>query len=112
MDNLLSSTFFKCCFCKLLTKIVNRESITSDEIKSITIDSEIKNLFNNDNIVTLNNMFTNNSFAFNSFMPRNNQSGGYFTNHESTYGTQRVNRALFTSPDTRTTIKVNSSGKD
>lgn len=108
MDNLLSSTFFKCGFCKLLTKIVNRESVTLDDFKPPVIDNEIKNLFQNDNIMTPNSLFANNAFMFNSFIPKNTNTS-YLENHE-TYATPKVNRALFISPDTRNS-PINRSGK-
>jgi hypothetical protein len=113
MDNLLSSTFFKCCTCKLLTKIIKRESVTIDDIKPIPMDSDIKNLFQNDNRFNPGNLFTNNSFMFNnnSFIPKSNNTMGYLTNNESTFTTPRVNRTLFISPDTRSSpSRLNNSG--
>ncbi len=55
MDNLLNSLFFKCFFCKVLTRIVHRESISPEHsninrflynnICENNVDNEIKGLF-------------------------------------------------------------------
>jgi hypothetical protein len=86
MDVILNGIFFKCCFCKVLMKIVNRESISPDHdsrfLKGV-LENEIKGLFhptaNVQNNTPFRNLFggtncssTNNLLGFNSFIPADN----------------------------------------
>jgi hypothetical protein len=77
MDILLNGIFFKCYLCKVLTKIVHRESISPEHENmnrliynnnpnisggNNNFDSEIKNLFHptliNENNTPMKNLFT------------------------------------------------------
>lgn len=84
MDNLLNGLFFKCFYCKVLTKITNRESV-SPENKNFNnmifqgtpeFDREIKCLFqqniNVENNTPMKNLFNEGVFNPNSIRTVNN----------------------------------------
>jgi hypothetical protein len=86
MDILLNGIFFKCCFCKVLTKIVNRESISPEHENRflnshpLLMENDIKGLFQPnsgfENNTPFRNLFNsggtnsnNNLLNFNNFIP-------------------------------------------
>lgn len=91
MDALLNSLFFKCFFCKVLTRIVQRESISPNHSNNInrfsnnntceaTADYEIKNLFHqniySENNTPMKNLISGcfNTTQFNKINPNVNQN--------------------------------------
>ena len=107
MDNLLNGIFFKCCICKLLTKVFNRESVSPDqEVRIINLrEKEIQNLFQQEikfnNNFAFNNLFIppNNPLNFNSFFPKP-QGINYLTNnHNKKLLDNRFD--IYSTPDTK-----------
>jgi hypothetical protein len=129
MDVILNGIFFKCLFCKVLMKIVSRESISPDHENKfqnpLLLENDIKGLFQPSSVVDTTStpfraLFTNNNpLNFNSFIPTNSFSTIKPSNNffQTPKGNKVMDQSLFFSPESKDLLqtpqnKIFSSGKN